>query len=745
MLICADSLVRVRREENSISNENTGKLRFFALKNSTASAQLILKPKEDCTFSVVLSPLTDGKGNLIPAECLRAFYEKYIFVDRNWQKNGFPVGDYPDALIPADAPVLHGENFVKAGENGAIYIELNAATTLRAGTYRGVFEVTADEIYRIEVEAEISETTLPSRKPRSLFAVNGEQVAHYEKDASQETYDRYCEMLIAHGLSPTGCFLRETSLPSDRFAYSDWIDKCAEMIEKGANTYSIPSTAVKSAYGDSFSPEELFKRLLAIKQKSVETGKNYFEYAVFYDWLIDEPFLCEYPNGKVEFHVNNFCLVIDKVAEGFPIERTAFEQELVDSLLKIPHIVTDFLQRTSPETMRAVCKADGSPYVYDLSKVTLCPKFDGYRTQEMADGYAQQRERWGYGCNTPNAPFPGYHIDDAGQSAQLVGWLMAKYGISGNLYWVVNYGMEINTTGKPLWLDDAFSTAHRGFGANGDGVLLYPGESYGIKEPISCLRLKAIRDGNQDYAVLTETKREYETRGIPTDGLWSRLFAPIADGVKLDAYGRYFDLSRRTAIALYELVKEIGFTLEVKEEEDGFRFTFLADCDYIVSVNGQRRDKQALILEKNSGFAEITVEYKNKRKNLALWLGTGLKVILHETLFARKAITGNASVTINQDEIRRRVAVTPKNDPIRLKIDAGEVLSKYISCAFLIRVKECGVGYEVKSNGKTVACGELSPDWNRVELPTELLSGGEIELALKKRVKIWLGEIYLFA
>ena len=436
MLICADSLVRVRREENFISNENTGKLRFFALKNSTASAQLILKPKEDCTFSVVLSPLTDGKGNLIPAECLRAFYEKYIFVDRNWQKNGFPVGDYPDALIPADAPVLHGENFVKAGENGAIYIELNAATTLRAGTYRGVFEVTADEIYRIEVEAEISETTLPSRKPRSLFAVNGEQVAHFEKDASQETYDRYCEMLIAHGLSPTGCFLRETSLPSDRFAYSDWIDKCAEMIEKGANAYSIPSTAVKSAYGDSFSPEELFKRLLAIKQKSVETGKNYFEYAVFYDWLIDEPFLCEYPNGKVEFHVNNFCLVIDKVAEGFPIERTAFEQELVDSLLKIPHIVTDFLQRTSPETMRAVCKADGSPYVYDLSKVTLCPKFDGYRTQEMADGYAQQRERWWYGCNTPNAPFPGYHIDDAGQSAQLVGWLMAKYGISGNLYFL---------------------------------------------------------------------------------------------------------------------------------------------------------------------------------------------------------------------------------------------------------------------------------------------------------------------
>lgn len=169
--------------------------------------------------------------------------------------------------------MLHGENFVKAGENGAIYIELNAATTLRAGTYRGVFEVTADEIYRIEVEAEISETTLPSRKPRSLFAVNGEQVAHFEKDASQEAYDRYCEMLIAHGLSPTGCFLRETSLPSDRFAYSDWIDKCAEMIEKGANAFSIPSMAVKSAYGDSFSPEELFKRLLAIKQKSMKQEK----------------------------------------------------------------------------------------------------------------------------------------------------------------------------------------------------------------------------------------------------------------------------------------------------------------------------------------------------------------------------------------------------------------------------------------------------------------------------------------
>ena len=79
---------------------------------------------------------------------------------------------------------------------------------------------------------------------------------------------------------------------------------------------------------------------------------------------------------------------------------------------------------------------------------------------------------------------------------------MARYGIVGNLYWANNIYTEINTTGKPLFLDDPYQTAHRGFGANGDGAILYPGSIYGVDGPVGCIRLKNIREGNQDCGTL---------------------------------------------------------------------------------------------------------------------------------------------------------------------------------------------------------------------------------------------------
>ena len=46
--------------------------------------------------------------------------------------------------------------------------------------------------------------------------------------------------------------------------------------------------------------------ILALYKKSLEKGVNLLKYAVFYDWRIDEPFCCAYPNGKVLSHIEKF-------------------------------------------------------------------------------------------------------------------------------------------------------------------------------------------------------------------------------------------------------------------------------------------------------------------------------------------------------------------------------------------------------------------------------------------------------
>ena len=248
-------------------------------------------------------------------------------------------------------------------------------------------------------------------------------------------------------------------------------------------------------------------------EESLVCGIDLLSYAAFYDWLIDEPFLVKMPDGKVERHTENFGKAVQSAVDTLCADER-FSSSLgccvIASAEKLPHVVTDYCDRLPSVlhyvNVRQKRDKDGDPYHYDLKKVTLCPKFDGYDSSFLSAPYAENEEKWWYGCNAPSAPYIGYHMDDAPWSARYVSWLMARYGICGNLYWAVNYGSEVNTTGKPLYLDDPYGTAHRGLGANGDGVLLYPGKPYGLKEPVGCLRLTAIREGNADYEWLKELR-----------------------------------------------------------------------------------------------------------------------------------------------------------------------------------------------------------------------------------------------
>ncbi len=99
-----------------------------------------------------------------------------------------------------------------------------------------------------------------------------------------------------------------------------------------------------------------------------------------------------------------------------------------------------------------------------------------------------QKELWHYVCISAKRPYPNlWAIDYTGVDNRVVYWQLWKYGLTGTLYWCVNY-----------WKQDVWKDPMSYPGGNGDGSLYYPGKT----GPIESIRLELTRDGIDDYDYL---------------------------------------------------------------------------------------------------------------------------------------------------------------------------------------------------------------------------------------------------
>ena len=85
-LCCVDSCARVKREDKIAENDV---LRFVALKNGYDSAQVIVHAEEALSLSLTAKDLQNENGDVLSKDHFKFVYEKYIYVDRNWQKMDF--------------------------------------------------------------------------------------------------------------------------------------------------------------------------------------------------------------------------------------------------------------------------------------------------------------------------------------------------------------------------------------------------------------------------------------------------------------------------------------------------------------------------------------------------------------------------------------------------------------------------------------------------------------------------------
>jgi hypothetical protein len=84
----------------------------------------------------------------------------------------------------------------------------------------------------------------------------------------------------------------------------------------------------------------------------------------------------------------------------------------------------------------------------------------------------------------------------------MLSWQNWKLGVTGNLYWGLDWWAD-NLKTEPRWplseWDPASWRNDAGVAHNGDGYLLYPGPDL---QPLSSVRLENLRDGIEDYEYL---------------------------------------------------------------------------------------------------------------------------------------------------------------------------------------------------------------------------------------------------
>ena len=272
--------------------------------------------------------------------------------------------------------------------------------------------------------------------------------------------------------------------------------------------------------------------------------------------------------------------------------------------------------------------------------MNLCPKPDGYGSAEERASYsAYGRETWWYNCNTPSYPYVSYHLDDTLTSAVMVGWMMADYDLTGDLYWAVNYHYAEGAN-----LEDPYSTAHRGSGANGDGFLVYPGKTYGLDEPVASIRLDAIRDGREDYELIKILKDLYGAKGYSADPVIGMMTSKLYSDSSVLGGSAEYEAAREILLSLVETATSSATfmitSLERTETAQGTSFTIQAIAApdaklyagdaQLLPENGVYTVTKSLTEQENY-YAVRIVAADGTEHALSLYLGGKEQVFLAET------------------------------------------------------------------------------------------------------------------
>ncbi|MDR1093099.1 MAG: DUF4091 domain-containing protein [Clostridiales bacterium] len=501
--------------DEEVKNRPACELNFAGMKNETQSLQIMLTAKQKITnFDLGVADLKSADGKVFSKDRISVYAERYVNVDKPMFTGGewaAPAGYYPDALVPLDKYQIRREDKVEMREDGevtggeksvatkgnnqGIWIDVHIPSDAVAGTYAGEFTLTLNKTRKkaIPVSLKVYDLAMPDEvHSKSAFDIWYGSIAGGEGENfdGETTYQTYYDYLLTKRLT---C---ENVPPQYTSSLDVWIDYVAELAENPkVTTCAIPNQFFQREPGDLLSISGLKTTYKKILNKNIElreagnTKIDILKKLFFY--LDDEP----WPGERTDNIKKNCARIHTAKTELLAEYSSQFLKypDLADSLKGIFNMVPS--SEMYPEMI--VDSKSESAYEPDLDVsnglTSWCPISFAYDNPVFrAKAYEHQARgdiMWWYTC-VGNSPVPSLLAESIPINIRLQSWMQYDYNVEGVLYWQVCHWNE---------LSDPYENLHYAGYGGGEGILLYPGVRYGMKTPLSSVRLENLRLGQQDY------------------------------------------------------------------------------------------------------------------------------------------------------------------------------------------------------------------------------------------------------
>lgn len=466
-----------------------------------------------------ISDLVGDDGAQIGSESVRLYREEYVRVRRSTSRAELPPGLYPDPLVPFVNPqtgepiqprtrrqerwgepaTVSGYDMfalpleIFAGQNQPVWVDVHVPEDASPGTYRGTFTVVSRDRLTAEIPVTLVvwDFTLPPGPTHSNHFGHFHGVARsfeVERDSPRfhEIEMRYCRAMAEHRINPPlpRHLLPEVKSDGSLNVVSERHAALVQFMEElHVTDFEIPRAPFARLPSSTLRPD--YKEIKpAEREKAQRYYREYYEYVKANGWherayvyLLDEPNRPENYEQVVvlgamvhEAVPELRCLVVEQT---YPQDPTWVD---IDPAIDIWCPLWSFIDE---KTIRA--KIEGGDEVWSYTALV-----------QPAPRYHPEYER----LKDKNPPY--WHIDRSPLVYRLPTWINWRYGITGLLYW-----STVTRVIEP-WSNPAFAHPRH---YNGGGYLFYPGTPCGIDGPITCIRLKNLRDGMEDieyFALLEE-------------------------------------------------------------------------------------------------------------------------------------------------------------------------------------------------------------------------------------------------
>ncbi|MCX8036374.1 MAG: DUF4091 domain-containing protein [Candidatus Sumerlaeia bacterium] len=463
-----------------------------AARNEWESFQIALRSSVPVRIlHLAAKPFRSASGRQLPADCFSFYREHQIHLTYPSPRNSnFRPGWYPDALIPLRNPItgdpLRGGRFeavpfdLPANETHAFWVDIHIPADAQPGRYTGevAVDVEGRPALSVPVEIEVWEFALPAKPAMySEFGSPAERLPRYyatlqkkgaiEKMPEWKLVEEQCARLMSeHRLNapPPSSLLAHTIREDGSFELNP---SQIEGLRRWAATYPLNAIPVPR-------PRGRFKDPVADRARIHRWLKSWdraFDAAGLGDLLV-YTYLHDEPNDPEAY---------ESVRQWGGVVRQS------GSRVKV--LVVEQTKTQDPRW--------GDLYGAVDIWCSLYPLFD----PETAAARQQLGEMlWCYTALCQQTPTPWWETDFPLLHYRVPAWIAWRYGINGQLYWG---GMTVWTGCDDVWTDPAnYRHGEKKVPYIGEGMLTYPARDVGFDGIVPSMRLKALRDGMEDYDYL---------------------------------------------------------------------------------------------------------------------------------------------------------------------------------------------------------------------------------------------------